>query len=101
MFTITAAAKVLGVVFALILFGVALVPTEILFTVVGGLSVLAGLASLVIEPRYALILLPLGAGMLTVGLRLQRKLAREQQEEAENATRRVSGLMDVHIPRDE
>ncbi|UCC29039.1 MAG: hypothetical protein JSU86_12635 [Phycisphaerales bacterium] len=103
MFSLLAVAKVLAVVFALLLFGMMLMPTHTLFLVVGGLSGLVGLVMLFFSPTTGLILIPTGGVMIAIGVGLRKRRQCERAESAkaaEETAHRTSRMMDAYIPSD-
>ena len=100
MFFSIGVARVIAVVVALILIGLALMNTDTLFILVGALAVVTGVGLLFFSLRWSLCVLPVGAAMLGFGITLRRRLEREQIKQAEETARRVSGLTDLHFPRE-
>lgn len=101
MITIAALAKVVGVLFAMLYFGMILLPDDAYFLVVGCLTALAGMAMLFFAPPYAFVLLPIGVGLIAFGFRTRRRIERELQEEAERSSHGVARVNRLYIRTDD
>jgi membrane protein implicated in regulation of membrane protease activity len=104
MFALMAFLKVLGVVVALLLIGMMLMPTHVLLLVVGALAGLVGVVLLFISPVVGTILIPTGAVLVVGGIAVRRRLEGESNRAAEAAketARRTSRAMDAYIPSDD
>jgi uncharacterized membrane protein len=101
MFLLTSPLKVLALLFALLLIGLALLPTRTLFFLMGGLTLLVGLAMLFSSLVWGIILILLGVGMIRIAVRLRARQEAEAAAAGEETARRLHHHMDPHLPRDD
>lgn len=101
MFTIFALAKILGIPFGLLFFGMIMLPDDIYFVVVGGITALIGIAMLFYSPMSALVLIPTGVALIAFGVRTQRRAEQELLEAAERTSASVARMNKLYIRPDD
>lgn len=98
MFTIFALAKIIAVPFTMLFFGMILLPDDTYFLVVGTVTILGGFVMLFFSPRSAAVLLAVGAGLIALGFRTRRRIERDLEMEAEQASRAVARVNRLYLP---
>jgi len=103
MFVLGSLLKIVGVIVALILVGLILMPTDLLFLGMGAVTIVTGIVYLFAELWTGLMVAAIGAVLVLTGVWVRRTEEREREESiarAQTAATRVSRSMDVYLPPD-
>lgn len=98
MFFLFSSFKLVGIVVAFVVVGVLLMPTEVLFAVVGSLTLVGGIVVCFKSLMEGIIMIVLGGAMIGFAIYHSRRLERELHESAEETAKSIQRSSQVYFP---